>query len=185
MPAINMEGPLDVPANPSGGKSVNMNPFSGPEGSPLDNDQDGNHSTGALNTGIGMVPTTAIEAPADPNVRDAGFRLGDVPGVTMPDGTATDDAILTAIGGGYSEPAVNGEAETDPLEALPVAAFGNGATRDAGGGVGRAMAMVEADAITAVGEEIADGHFNRAERTLTEGQSAFGVEGDADPDPEP
>lgn len=183
MPAINMEGPLTVPANPSGGKPVIMDPFSGPAGSALDNDQEGNHSTGALSTGIGFGPGHVIPAPADPNVANAGFTTGYVPGVTLPSGDDASDAILLAIGGGYSDPAIDGEAVTDPIAAAPIAAFGNGASRDLDEGVGRGMLMAEADAVTANGEEIADtGHENRSGITMGEGESTFGVEADGEAD---
>ena len=41
------------PANPSAGQAVLMDALSGPKGSPLDKDNTGNCTTGAMSTGIG------------------------------------------------------------------------------------------------------------------------------------
>lgn len=127
MPAVNMAGPTVVPANPSAGKTVLMDPFSGPKGSPFDAKRFNpttllkeadptNYSTGALNTGIGFglgvgpvvnvspgtAPATAAQA-----LDDRGFTDDYTPGLSMPASTAAvpvlaTTAILTAIGGGKS-----------------------------------------------------------------------------------
>lgn len=180
MPAINMGGDASA-ANPSTGKPVIMSPFSGPEGAMLDNDQPGNKSTGAINTGIGFGPGVIVSAPANPNVKNAGFSASYVPGKTLPDGTDAEDATLLAIGGGRSGAASAGEAATVPLqtiddEAPALFVFGNGATRDgAADGEGRDMSMVTAAGTVANGSAISAPYLNRAGKSVTVGQSSFGV----------
>lgn len=184
MPAINMGGPLAVPANPSGGKFVMMSPFSGPTGSPLDNDQTGNASTGALNTGIGMNATHIIGPTAPASIRAAGFNDDYTPGVTLPSGAAAADARLTAIGGGKSGPATGGIAETDPYDAQPLLGFGAGGSRDAGAGpafTGFAVKMVTATGAVADGAAIEAGFINRTGQGMVSGQSAFGSSNTASP----
>ena len=184
MPAQNMAGPVSVPSNPSGGKFVAMSPFSGPTDSPLDNDQDGNNSTGALSTGIGIGANHVISAPADPNIKDSGFTDNAAPGVTLPSGSASTTAILTAIGGGRSAAATNGEAVTDPLNAQPILGFGGGVQRDAGAGpifTGHGMKIVTAAGTVADAAVIETGFTNRSGVTMTIGQSALGSETAASP----
>lgn len=182
MPARNMAGPTVVPANPSAGKVVLMSPFSGPKGSPFDRDQAGNHSTGALNTGIGFglqtgpvinvaagtSPATAAQA-----IKNAGFTDDYQPGLSMPASTAAvavlaTTAILTAIGGGKSviTPGPGntglGVSTVSPYAAQPLLAFGTnvppysaaGSSRDAG--AGPAFTGFGIKAVTATGA-VADG----------------------------
>lgn len=176
MPAINMAGV--VASNPSAGKPVLMNPFSGPKGSPLDMDQAGNLSTGALNTGIGFGPNVIISPPANPNIKNAGFTDDYTPGVTRPNGVAATNATLTCIGGGRSTAAVNGVAPTAPCNAQPLLGFGNSNSRDAGAGpayTGFGTKMVTASGSVAAAAAIETGFLNRTGRAMTTGESAFGV----------
>lgn len=178
MPARNMAGPITVPSNPNAGKFVMMSPFSGPSGSILDNDNDGEASTGALNTGIGFGANSPIfPPPASTTIPAAGFNDDYTPGITMPDGEDADDARLTAIGGGYSDAAQDGEAVTDPYNAVPLLGFGAGTSRDAGSGpdfTGYAIKTVTASGTVANGSAIETGFINRTGVSLTTGQSAFG-----------
>lgn len=184
MPAINMAGPLVVPANPSGGKFVMMSPFSGPKGSPLDKDQTGNASTGALSTGIGMNATQIINPTAPASIRAAGFSDDYTPGVTLPNGNDAADARLTAIGGGRSGPAIGGAAANTPYDAQPLLGFGAGGSRDAGAGpafTGFAVKMVTATGAVATGAAIEAGFLNRTGQAMVNGQSAFGSSNTASP----
>lgn len=179
MPAINMAGPTVVPANPSAGKVVLMNPFSGPKGSPKDKDQTGNYSTGALCTGIGYGCNHIIGPTAPQSIKDAGFDDDYTPGVTMPNGvSAATDARLTCIGGGRSNAATNGIATTNPYNAQPLLAFGGGGSRDAGAGpayTGFATKTVTATGAVADGAAIETGFVNRNNgAAMVSGQSAFG-----------
>lgn len=188
MPARNMAGPITTPANPSAGKPVLMNPFSGPSGSPFDaniiNPTTGvktkdatNLSTGALNTGIGFGQAVLVPPPAVPGIKNAGFNDDYTPGVTLPNGNAATDARLTAIGGGASQKATNGIAATTPYAAQPLLGFGNGGSRDAGAGpafTGFAVKMVTAAAGVAAGAVVEAGFTNRTGQAMTTGQSTFG-----------
>jgi len=190
MPASNMAGPLVVPANPSAGKFVLMSPFSGPDGSPKDTDQTGNHSTGALNTGIGINATRRINVSTGTSpftapgaIKAAGFTDDYTPGVTMPNGTAATLAILTAIGGGKSviTPSPGntglGVSTVSPYLVQPLLGFGNGGSRDAGAGpafTGFPVKMVTAAAGVAVGAVIETGWVNRSESALVTTDSVFG-----------
>lgn len=177
MPAINLGSPASPAANPSTGVFVIMNPFSGPTGSPFDNDQAGNLSTGALNTGIGFGSPPIIGPTAPQSIKDAGFNDNYVPGVTLPGLTDATDARLTCIGGGRSGVTNNGEAPTTPYNAQPILAFGNGASRDAGAGpafTGFAMKTVTATATVANGAVVETGFTNRSGVPITNGQSVFG-----------
>lgn len=178
MPARNMAGPVEIPANPNAGKFVMMSPFSGPSGSILDNDNTGEASTGALNTGIGFGANSPIfPPPAGTTIPAAGFNDDYTPGITMPDGVDADDARLTAIGGGYSEAADDGEAITDPYNAVPLLGFGAGTSRDAGSSpdyTGHAIKTVTASGTVAHGGEIESGFTNRTGVSMAVGQSAFG-----------
>lgn len=184
MPASNMAGPLVVPANPSAGKFVLMDPFSGPKGSPKDRDTTGNNSTGALSTGIGINATRRINISTGTSpftapgaIKAAGFTDDYTPGVTLPNGTAATLAILTAIGGGKSTAAVNGVAPTVPYAVQPLLGFGNGGSRDAGAGpafTGFPVKMVTAAGAVAVGAVIETGFVNRGEAAMVTGDSLFG-----------
>ena len=116
----------DPVANPGAlGAQVIMNPFSGPQGSPMDaleypsdtyqpepDDREVNTldtSTGGMSTGIGFglnasSPGIAeLFSATDPR-KSGNFTDNVIPGVTMPDGsTAATLATLLAIGGGRSE----------------------------------------------------------------------------------
>jgi hypothetical protein len=177
-----MAGPLALPANPSTGAFVMMSPFSGPKGSPLDKDQTGNASTGALNTGIGFGANHVIDGPVG-NIRAAGFNDDYTPGVTMPNNsTQATLAILTAIGGGKN--AITGGGNTGlgvsnpaPWLAQPLLGFGNGASRDAGAGpvfTGFGTKMVTATGTVANAGVIEAGFTNRSGGSMATTQSAFG-----------
>lgn len=200
MPAINMAG--TVAANPSLGKFVIMSPFSGPKGSPFDaksfnpttrvlEADPNNLSTGALNTGIGHNATHIIGLTAPQSIKDAGFSDSVIPGSTKPDGNPDNFSTLVAIGGGRSTlvdgtgpdgngtPAGTVVSATDPYTAgFPILGFGNGGARDAGAGpafTGFSLKMVTASVATvAVGAAIEAGFLNRSDRTMVNGESAFG-----------
>lgn len=208
MPALNMASPYVPAANPSGGEPVSMSPFSGPKGSPFDasmfhpttgvkSKDPNNFSTGALNTGIGMaISSPATNSPSPASIRAAGFTDDYTPGLTLPNGTAAPDARLTCIGGGRSNIVGGGAtglglSTPAPYSAVPICAFGNGASRDGGAGpafTGFAMKMVTAAAPVATGAAIEAGFTNRVlsvaqtgypgsdpvGQTLAIGQSAFG-----------
>lgn len=177
MPAPNMGSPLGAPPDGSNGKFVIANPFSAPTGSPMDTDVAPSYSTGALNTGIGIGANVIINAPADPNVKNAGFTSGASPGMTMPDQTQAPDARLTCIGGGRSNEPINGDSSVDPYPAQPILGFGNGTLRDAGSGpefTGHAVAMIAAGSDTPDGDNIDEDYVNRSGTTVLEGQSVFG-----------
>lgn len=184
MPARNMGSPVVLDANPSSGKFVIMSPFSGPSGSLMDVDQTGNASTGALNTGIGIGPAVVIGAPADPNVKNAGFSEGLSPGITLPDGTASETAELTLIGGGRSSAVTNSLSTTNPFMAQPILGFGSGTERDAGVGpvfTGHAIAMVTASSDTPDNDALTEDYVNRSGRTVLADQSTFGSDTRASP----
>jgi hypothetical protein len=182
MPASNMGG---TPAgNPSAGRFVLMDPFSGPKGSPLDKDGVNNQSTGALSTGIGCGVNVVINPPAPAAIIAAGFSAVFKPGTTMPDGSQAPDARLVAIGGGRSGPAANGIAPTNPFNAQPLLGFGNGGSRDAGAGpafTGFPVTMCTAAADTAVGGAIIAAFLNRGPGVLKAGYSTFGSGTNASP----
>lgn len=176
MPATNMGSPSGA-GNPSTGKFVIMDPFSGPRGSPRDNDKAGNYSTGALSTGIGQQASHVMGPPSPLAVSQAGFTVGSSPGLTMPGGTAAPDARLLLIGGGRSNPATNGFSLANPLAAQPLLGFGNGGSRDAGAGpafTGFGQQIVTATATTAPGAAIVAGYINRGSGNVLAGQSDFG-----------
>lgn len=174
MPAINMK--LSAQAvgdvnNPEDGQAVICSPFSGPTGSPFDNDQSGNMSTGALNTGIGFGGNMVLGA-----ISGSGFTDDYTPGVTLPDGTAATDARLLAIGGGHSSAASNGIAATTPYDEQPLIFFGQGAERDAGSYryTGHAAKLVTATGSVANGSAVEAGFENRSGQTIVSGASVFG-----------
>lgn len=160
-----------------------MSPFSGPAGSPFDNDTAGNNSTGALNTGIGFGLNHVMGPPSPEAVVDAGFNDDYVPGVTLPGGGLATTSILTAIGGGRSGAAADGAAPTTPYSAAQILAFGGGAPRDAGGGEGFGMRSVIAAGNVADGAEIEPDYVNRSGVTVRTDQSAFGSSTNAAPVP--
>lgn len=176
MPAINAPLESSTTSDPADRAVVMANPFSAPDGSPFDNDQDGNFSTGALNTGIGLSPTTIYTT-----VTDAGVKDNYTPGITLPNNNAASTATLIAIGGGHSDATDDGIADTTPYDEQPLLAFGNGIERDAGSAgtpyVGHAVKLVTVPALSA---PIADGaaieanFLNVTGVTMTAGQSAFG-----------
>ena len=177
MPARNMAGPSTVPANPSAGKSVLMNPFSGPKGSPFDADDTADASTGALNTGIGFGANFVVGPTAPASIAAKGFQDDYIPGVSLPSGVLATDARLTCIGGGKSTACVNGVAPTVPYEEQPLMAFGEGGSRDAGAGpayTGFSIKMVTASGAVAEDAAIEAGFLNRNTRALVTGESAFG-----------
>lgn len=195
MPAVNMGGPLTVPANPSAGKPVLMDPFSGPKGSPLDanivNWSTGaktkdptNYSTGALSTGIGYGQALIMGPPSPAAIKAAGFNDDYVPGLSTPAGGAATDARFVAIGGGRSARAINGVAATTPYDAQPLLGFGNGGSRDAGAGpafTGFSVKTVTATATVANGAVVETGWTNRSGVSITAGQSVFGSSVTASP----
>lgn len=177
MPARNMAGPSTVPANPSAGKFVLMNPFSGPKGSPFDKDQSGNHSTGALCTGIGFGGTHIIGPTAPKSIKDRGFNDDYIPGTSLPSGVLATDAKLTCIGGGKSTACVNGIAPTVPYSVQPLLGFGDDGSRDAGAGpayTGFSIKMVTASGAVALDAAVEAGFLNRSARALVSGESVFG-----------
>lgn len=175
MPAINMKLAGQVVGdvnNPEDGQAVICSPFSGPTGSPQDNDQTGNMSTGALNTGIGFGGNMVLGS-----ITGGNFTDNYTPGVTMPDGsTAATKAVLLAIGGGHSDAASDGIADTTPYDVQPILFFGQGAERDAGDYryTGHAAKLVTATGSVSNGAAIEAGFENRSGTTMVSGQSAFG-----------
>jgi hypothetical protein len=130
-----------------------------------------------LCTGIGQQASHPMGPPSPAAVTAAGFTLGSVPGMTMPDGTAAPDARLIVIGGGRSNPATNGFSLANPLAASPLLGFGAGGSRDAGAGpafTGFAQQIVNATATVAPGGAITTGFINRGAGNLLAGQSDFG-----------
>ena len=166
------------PVTPSA-RAVLMNPFSGPAGSPYDNDEAGNTSTGGLCTGIGFGIGNANDI--SPDLIRQNFTDDYTPGVTMPDNTVAPDARLVAIGGGRSD----ADGVSTPWNALQLLGFGNGGSRDAGGGVGFGMKLVTAAAPIAHGADIEAGFTNRVAvgYTVPAGNSAFGSAAAASPTP--
>jgi len=186
---------VSLPANPATGKAVLMSPFSGPKGSPLDKDQTGNASTGALSTGIGFglnvgpvinVANGTAPATAAQSIKDKGYTDDYTPGISMPASTAAVPvaatlAILTAIGGGATGLGVSTVA---PYVAQPLLAFGAGSSRDAGAGpafTGFGTKMVTAAGAVADGAAIEAGFTNRTGVAMIATQSAFGSSTTASP----
>jgi|SRR5215831_19834149 len=191
--------PTSAPvANPSDGPGVMMSPFSGPKGSPLDNDKQlaadgsttasGNASTGALSTGIGYginskLPGHALLFSSTIPAQAGYFDDDETPGTLMPDGTTAADARCLAIGGGRNSITVvggdyaRGTSAPNPYAVQPLLAFGNGGSRDAGAGpafTGFAMRMVTAAGSVANGSVVETGYVNRSGVTLATGLSQFG-----------
>lgn len=165
-------------ANPSQGACVFFDLLSGPKGSPKDNDQTGNNSTGGISTGLGF-GSPPILSPTVQAIKDAGFTDDYTVGVTKPDGTAASDATLCYIGGGRTNmvgtPAVP---TTVPYTAgFGFGMAGNGGSRDAGAGpafTGFITKLVTSAAGTAVGVAVETGWLNRSGVALTTGQHTFG-----------
>lgn len=169
-------------ANPSAGQAVNIDALSGPKGSPLDKDNAGNASTGALCTGIGWGNNLVIGAGllygTPPDGVNGGFTDDSGQGLGL-------DSSAIYIGGGrsitdgapaYANPA--GEAGCDPYTAgfVPVNA-GNGGSRDGGAGpafTGFTGKIVTATAAVDNGDEVETGFVNRSGVALATGQSTFG-----------
>ena len=164
---MNMGGTVGQ-ANPSDGTPVLVDPFSGVAGSPLDNDQPGNTSTGALSTGIGFGATADCDISA---TSDENFVSNYVPGVTMPDGTQAPDARLVAIGGGRTD----AHGVNDPWSVAAIGNFGGGGERDGGDGTVYAGVTVVADGTVPDGDDIKPNIANRSGRTLSAGESTLGV----------
>jgi hypothetical protein len=167
MPATNMASPYPagspflyagaptLNANPTTGSAVIMNPFDGPAGSPLNKDNAGNFSTGAAVTGIGFGVGMGL---FDSTLNRDDYILPNnyIPGVSLPNLTASPDSRLVAIGGGKSlAPDASGSSPTVPYVAgFGLLAFGGGdkvtqgvgatagGSRDAGGGAGFGMQYV-------------------------------------------
>ena len=187
-----------------GGNSVSFSPFSGPQGSPFDalmypsnianpipsqrvaNTAD--HSTGALNTGIGFESTdngqlvaglntgnlivttggTTKGIPANGPGALNGFTDDYQPGISLPSGALATLATLLAIGGGKST--ANGTTVAQPptvaapYNVQPILDMGVGGSRDAGAGpafTGFGMKLVTATADVAQGGVIETGFVNR------------------------
>lgn len=160
-------------ANPSAGNPVLFDALSGPKGSPFDKDQTGNASTGALSTGIGYGPETIFGPTAPASIQAAGFDDNDTVGVTKPDNTAGNSAMVY-IGGGRS----NADGSPNPYTAgFGLCAAGNGGSRDGGAGpafTGFGLKTVTATGSVANGAAVETGFTNRSGVSLSTGQSVFG-----------
>jgi hypothetical protein len=168
------------PANPSAGQAVLMDALSGPKGSPLDKDNAGNCTTGALSTGIGFGLNLVI----GPNLLYGTPPTGVNGGFTDDTGAggSGNNSTYMYLGGGRSVTAsgVNtaGVAGTSPYTAgfLPTNA-GNGGSRDGGAGpafTGFVGKIVTATAGVANGAAVETGFTNRSGVALLTGQSTFG-----------
>lgn len=169
------------PANPSAGQAVLIDALSGPKGSPLDKDNTGNCTTGAMSTGIGY-GLNLVVAPGNLFNATTGAPGG---GFTddVGEGASGANSTVIYIGGGRSVTAsgVNtaGVAGTSPYTAgfFPVAA-GNGGSRDGGAGptvfTGFTHKMVTATAGVANGAAVEAGFVNRSGVALVTGQSTMG-----------
>ncbi len=187
MPAVNaplaaqVVGPTPA-GNPSNGKFVLMNPFSGPKGSPFDarlisyaagsytptyTPDPLNLSTGGLSTGIGFGANPVIGITAPQSIKDRGFTDDYTPGQTFPDGvTQATDSRHVAIGGGRNVivagtgaggngyPANERVSVPSMYNVQPLLGFGNGGSRD--GGAGPAFTGFPIKMVTATGA-VADG----------------------------
>jgi hypothetical protein len=172
--------------NPSAGRAIHFDALSGPKGSPLDNDQAGNASTGAICTGIGfglsagnpLINVFSGAANAADAIRQSGFT--DDTGV---EGAFTDSTIVY-IGGGRSEAndadQGDGYVAPDPYtEGYIPGNAGNGGSRDAGAGpaftcfVGK---WVTATGTVGNGSAVAGetGWVNRSGVTIAATNSVFG-----------
>ena len=138
-----------------------------------------NLSTGALSTGIGfgsppvMTPVSASGYSNEVyGMRIRGFTDDYKPGISTPTPTDSPDATYMYIGGGRSDP----DGTPDPyVTGFAIGAFGNGADRDAGVGLGRGMKSVTAIAVVAIGADVELGWTNNSNVPLFESESVFGV----------
>lgn len=178
--------------NPTQGRPVIMDALSGPKDSYLEARHIGswdydtgmpvyvkdlsNMSTGALSTGIGYGHNVVIGAPAPASIDDAGFTDDYFPGRSAPDASNPTNSAYVYIGGGRCTANVDGLTPVSLFLGTQVAfcGAGNGASRDAGGGVGFCMKMVTAVGTVANGGGIEGAFFNRSGVTITAGQSIFG-----------
>jgi hypothetical protein len=163
-------------SNPSAGRPVIFDALSGPKGSPFDNDNSGNASTGALCTGIGYGCTAGnpyinlfngAKDNADA-IRQHGFN--DDSGI----GGSAGNSSIIYIGGGRSN--ADGSPNAYTAGFTPGNA-GNGGSRDAGSGpaytcfVGK---WVTANGPIANGSAVEAGWTNRSGVSLAANQSVFG-----------
>jgi hypothetical protein len=175
MPAINMKASAQSVSDvllTSAGKAALCCPLSGPTGSPLDFDQSGNFSTGALTTGIGFGLNRVIS-----DLTGGNFTDDYTPGVTLPSGSAATSSTLLAIGGGHCDPTECGECVPSPYDEQPLLGFGNGILRDAGAApayTGHSAKLVTATGTVVNGDAVEAGFTNQSGVTITVGQSVFG-----------
>lgn len=179
-------------AGPTQGRAIVFDPLSGPKGAPLDKDQAGNCSTGALSTGIGYNPSSPFivaqgSDTAAQAIAKAGYTDDQIPGARS-SGFGTQNTLLSRfmyIGGGRMI------ANTDPVQkyqvpfvpseytaGIALCTAGNGQARDNGAGpafTGASMKMVTAAGAVATGAVIETGFVNRSGVALVTGQSLFGV----------
>lgn len=155
--------------NPSAGAWVIFDPLSGPKGSPFDTDEDGNASTGALQTGIGY-GAWPMDTPVKPSFTD-----DYVPGQSNPASVDTMDSTYMYIGGGRSD--VAGVSNPYDTGSTPICGAGNGGSRDGGTAApytGFPMKTVTASGTVANGAAVETGFLNRTGVSVTAGQSTFG-----------
>jgi hypothetical protein len=184
--------------NPSQGRWVMFDPLSGPKGSPLDRDNSGNASTGALCTGIGfgdsdVINITPSDSPAtapqaifragfnDNNIvgeKNATYSAGGPPPVVA---TSTINSTIMYIGGGKMtmSGAVGNQvgAPTPYTAGIAICGAGNGGSRDGGAGpafTGFPQKMVTATAGVANGAAVEAGWNNRSGVALVATQSVYG-----------
>ena len=166
--------------NPSAGLKVIFDLFSGPKGSPFDKDGSSTPSTGALMTGIGFGSPPIFGPTAPQSIKDAGFNDDYTPGVTLPDGNASSNSKLMAIGGGRMGATVNADGTRTPnpyTAGFGIGGAGHGGSRDAGAGpafTGFKLKTVTATAGVANGAAVETGFTNRSGVALVTGQSVFG-----------
>lgn len=188
MPSLNMPNKADpiapIPANPSTGQVVVMDPLSAPTGSTFDAKSfdpttgvlaaaPTNYSTGAMCTGAGFGAMVI----KDDDIGQSGFGDDYLLGVTKPDGTAATNATHLYIGGGSSAAASGGIAATTPRAAIPVCVMGNGAARNHTGVNGTDAKMVTATGSTDPLDEIGTtGFINISGSTLEDGDLSLGAE---------
>lgn len=154
----------------TGGVAVTLDARSGVKSSPLDNDETGNFSTGALVTGIGYGPNVGPQGFNEPT-----FLEDYVPGKTKPDGTTASDATYMYLGGGASKKHNDdaGEANAQPITSnFGIVAAGGTIDRD---DVGEMKAVV-AEQDTAPGATLTVGYINASSDTVRMGDLQFGVE---------
>lgn len=168
------------PANPSAGQAVLIDALSGPKGSPLDKDNAGNCTTGAMCTGIGFGSNLVIGTGQLFNSTTGAPGSGFTDDVGEGAGGANSTYIYMGGGRSVTVSGVNpaGVAGTSPYTAgfFPVGA-GNGGSRDGGAGpafTGFTHKMVTATATVANGAAIETGFINRSGVSLTAGQSSLG-----------